>query len=105
MANPPKQKGTGYETEIERAGILAGFTARRVEPGLPWDVELDAKPSMAGHRINALATRPDYGRTLVTITLPDFLDVLGYRGYGARIECKRYRRFALHTIFEGKFSR
>jgi hypothetical protein len=60
---------------------------------------------MAGRQVDALVTRPDRGQALVTITLPEFLDLLGYRGYGARVECKRYSRFSLHTIFESKFGR
>lgn len=100
-----KKKGTGYETEVLRAFLAAGFDGERTAPTLPYDVNIHAKATMAGHQVNALLTRPNHGRTLVTIDLPTFLDLLGSRGYGARIECKRYHAFAHHTIYEAKFFR
>lgn len=103
MANPPKQKGTGGERELVMAFSAAGFYPKRTSPGLEYDIDVPSAPHMGGRQVDALATRPDRGRWLVTITLPEFLDLLGYRGYGARVESKRYHRFSLHSLFEGKF--
>lgn len=103
MSNPPKKKGTSAETELKARFEAAGFVdAARTSPGLPFDVNV---PGRLPRQVGALATRPDRGRWLVTITLDDFLDLLRYRGYGARVESKRYARFALHSIFEKKFGR
>jgi hypothetical protein len=102
--NASKKKGTKGETDLLRRFLDAGFIARRTAPTLPYDIDVHAHPSMA-RRVDVLATRPDRGRWLVTITLDEFLDLLRYRGYGARVESKRYRHFSLHTIFERKFGR
>lgn len=103
MSNPPKAKGTGGEREVKRAAEEAGFTVDRMPPSSKYDLRIHAKPSMAGRSVNALATRPDAGRWLVTIPLFEFLDLLGYRGYGAHVEVKRYKRFVHHRIFTEKF--
>lgn len=106
MANAPKKKGTGGETELLRRFHDAGFAGRRTSPGLPFDLDITPAPNY-GHdeQLNALATRPDHGRWLVTITLDDFLRLLGRYGWGARVEVKRYARFAHHAIYEDKFGR
>lgn len=100
-----KQKGTGGEREVKRAAEAAGFTVDRMPPSSIFDLRLHGKPSMAGRAVNALATRPDNGQWLVSIPLDEFLDLLGYRGYGAHVEVKRYARFALHTIYQSKFGK
>ena len=111
MANPSKAKGTGGETELLRALETYGLDGlRRTSPGQLFDIERD------GHNpVEALATRPDHGQWLVTVKLDDFAEMYAAldqdsqdewrRWVGLRIEVKRYKRFSLHTIFEGKFGR
>jgi hypothetical protein len=103
MANPPKQKGTAYETEVMREAQARGFVARRTAPTLPHDVEVDG---IAGSPVRALFTRPDRGESLVTIAADDFWTLLGWSHAPAQIECKR-RKGGLwhHTIFHSKFGR
>lgn len=112
MANPSKAKGTGGETELLRALLGRGVLGvRRTSPGKLWDLERPAED--ANDYINALATRPDRGQWLVTLSLDDFCALVRYddtasgeRGIplsGLRVEVKRYARFALHRIFESKF--
>lgn len=100
MANPPKQKGTRYETEVVRAAEGYGLTAERRPNGSRYDIGIRGG---TGRTIEGLATRPDKGQTLVTIRLQDFLHLLASHGDAAHIECKRYKTFAHHTIFESKF--
>lgn len=100
MANPPKQKGTKFETEVVNAALDKGLTAQRTSAGRRYDIDILGS---TGRTIEALATRPDYGHTLVTMRLADFLHLLAGHGDGAKVECKRYRRFSLHGIFDDKF--
>jgi len=102
MANPPKAKGTGFETELVNRGHDFGLDIFRTPPGKNYDIEVRGS---TGRTIKALATRPDYGSTLVSIPLADFYHMLAEHGDGAHIEAKRYKRFALHTIFSDKFGR
>jgi hypothetical protein len=51
--------------------------------------------------VNVLATRPDRGRTLISITLDDLFRIIPMNTL--HIEAKRYKRFALHTLYEEKF--
>jgi hypothetical protein len=102
MANPPRQKGTKFETEVCRA--FGYSTLKRTAASTKWDLE-EVGPSP----IEILATRPDRGRTLVSLRLEDFAAL--YDAYcllqsarpGLRIECKRYARFEHHRIFTEKF--
>ena len=55
--------------------------------------------------MEALATRPDRGRWLITIPIEDYLTLLGPSEYGADVEVKRYARFAIHAIYEDTFGR
>lgn len=103
MANPPKKKGTAAETELLRLLRDYRLSAMRTSPGMEYDIHVTSE--LEDGSVDALATRPDRGQWLVTIPLREFAELLAYRGYGARIEVKRYRRFALHTIFENKFGR
>jgi hypothetical protein len=107
MSNPPKQKGTAGETELLRIVRERGFTATRTPASADYDVRMGL-PGDGG--LDALATRPDRGQWLVTIRLSDFLDLVqnseswfSMKNLPVNIEVKRYRRFALHTIFEKKF--
>jgi hypothetical protein len=108
MANPSKKKGTGGETEV-MAKLnfgLADRDFRRTAPTLPYDVaSVGWSPA-----IDVLATRPDRGEWLVTVRLADFIMLLDAfdRNHEpffqeVHVEVKRYARFALHSIFEGKF--
>lgn len=111
MSNPPKQKGTGGETEVLRELTHLGIDGLvRTSPGMPWDVERDGTMP-----VEVLATRPDHGQWLITMTLADFQDLFTAldqdvqdeqnQKLGLRIEVKRYRRFSHHTIFESKYGR
>ena len=106
MANPPKRKGTGYETEVARAFEAAGFEVHRTEPGLNFDIRVLGRGPQRVRSMPMLATRPDRGETLVSLRLPDLLTLLGPAGYGAHVECKR-RGGSLwhHSIFAQKFGR
>lgn len=108
MANPPKKKGTGGETEL----------LRMLELDIPGLVRT---PAASGVDLAALgnglqpwqflATRPDRGQWLITMDLATMLDLwrmakLPYnRVSPVEIEVKRYRRFALHAIWEKKFGK
>jgi hypothetical protein len=100
MANPPKQKGTGGEREVVLELRMRGIDAVREPASAAWDITVRGS---TGRTINALATRPDHGRWLVTIPFEDFAHILAEHGDNAHIEVKRYARFALHTIFGKKF--
>jgi len=102
MANPPRKKGTGFETETVNEAKEYGLDAFRLEQGSPYDIEVRGS---TGRVIEALVTRPDRGESLATIRTKDLLHILAEHGDNAHIECKRYARFALHTIFEYKFGR
>lgn len=107
MANPPKQKGTGGEREVKVEAEARGFTVDRMPPSSNFDLRVHPHPlapASAGH-LDGLATRPDHGRWLVTIPLGTLLELMEVSGYRGHIEVKRYKRFSLHTIFEGKFGR
>jgi hypothetical protein len=106
--NKPKRKGTAGETELLRALDLLGIVTHRTAAGCEWDLERDGEPGDNG--MNVLATRPDNGRWLITMTLMDFTALVsvadGEYGEGRlKVEVKRYAKFAHHTIFEGKFGR
>lgn len=105
MSNPPRKKGTGFETEVMRQLGWPGL--RRTPPGTNWDIELPGEDYF-----EVLATRPDRGRTLVTLPLTDFAvlfdlynNMVPGAQAGLKIECKRYARLQVHTLYESKFSR
>lgn len=106
MANPPRQKGTGGETELLR--ILAGYglTFARTAASSPYDLT-NARPDVLEvDPLEVLATRPDRGQWLVTMRVSHFADLLSYLRQGSwetHIEVKRYKRFSLHSTFEKKF--
>lgn len=107
MANPPKKKGTGYETEVVNAALEAGFEAERRPAGHPYDVLIHGDPDGASvwprRVVEGLAMRPDRGGTLVSVRLEDFLFLLAQVGLPAHLECKRFARSAHHSIFAKKF--
>lgn len=108
MANPPKQKGTGGETELRQRLEEMGVIVHRTSAGSTYDLDRGNKPD--GHKV--LATRPDRGRWLVTITAEDWASLVNtadqfydIADLPIHIEVKRYKRFALHSLYEEKFSR
>ena len=102
MANPPRKKGTGFETDVVNKANAAGLEATRTPAGTVYDIDIKGS---TGRTIEALVTRPDRGRPLATIRLEDLFHLLREHGDKAHLECKRYARFSLHSIFEGKFGR
>ena len=109
MANPPKKKGTGGETELLRLLEARGLAFVRTPPTTPYDLT-NADPNVLElSPLEALATRPDRGEWLVTIRLDDFAELLlrsaEHFAWETHIEVKRYARFALHTIWNSKFGR
>ena len=100
MANPPKAKGTRFETEIVNRAKDYGLDAVREPASARWDVTVRGS---TGRTIEALATRPDYGFPLVSIPLADFLHLLAAHGDSAHIECKRYKKMAHHSLYANKF--
>jgi hypothetical protein len=102
VANPPRKKGTAYETEVVREIEGSGLQATRTPAGSRYDISVKGG---TGRTIDGLATRTDRGQSLVTIRLQDFIHLLTSHGDAAHIECKRYKSFAHHTIFESKFGK
>ena len=100
MANPPKQKGTGGEREVVRKAEDYGLEATRTSAGARHDIDIRGS---LGRSLDVLATRPDNGTWLATIRLSDLFHLLSEHGDSARIEVKRYKKFAHHSIFEDKF--
>ena len=105
MANPSKQKGTAEETAIVGTWLLKhpGVAVYRTSPGMPYDVVVSGDDPI--WQIDVLSTRPDRGTRLYTLRESDFMDLWALSQPEVHIESKRYARFALHTIFEGKFGR
>jgi len=106
VANPPKAKGTGGETELRRLMHGAFPYLRRTAPTSAWDLEQLGRDGGIVYRF--LATRPDRGQWLVTMSLDDFLELVGDKAVDADddwlFEVKRFKRFAHHTIFEETFA-
>ena len=96
-----RAKGTRLESDIRNAGLDLGLDISREPMGARWDLTVRGS---TGRTIEALATRPDFGKTLVSIPLADFLHLLVSHGDSARIECKRYAKFAHHSIYTDTFS-
>lgn len=112
MSNPPKQKGTSGETELLR--LLEGYDLAfvRMPASAPYDLTNAHPNRLELEPLEVLATRPDRGKWLVTMRLDQFVILLKDTAYMAQepeipwethIEVKRYKRFSLHSIFEGKF--
>jgi hypothetical protein len=99
MANPARKKGTGGENEVRLLlETLFGRPFRRTHAGCEWDLE--TADGAAGAPLFVLATRPDYGRWLVSMDPTDWASDVTTRPI--RVEVKRYARFAHHAIFEKK---
>ncbi len=95
-----RAKGTRFETEVVNALRDRGLDAQRMPASSRYDIQVRGN---TGRDTNALVTRPDYGTTLVTISFVDFMHLLSEHGDGARIECKRFKKFAHHSIYADKF--
>lgn len=103
MANPPKKKGTGAETELKSKLNAEGIEVHRTSPGMLYDLERPGDKDV--EPIEALATRPDKGRWLVSVDLDDFMYMVNFLApyIPLHIEVKRYKQFAHHRIYEEKF--
>jgi len=100
MSNPPRQKGTKFETFVVNESKEYGLAAHRMPASSRYDINVRGN---TGRVIQALVAREDYGAPLATIPLRDFLHLLASHGDGANIECKRLKRIALHGIYQSKF--
>jgi hypothetical protein len=109
MANPPKKKGTGGETELLRLLSDEGLAFVRTPPTSTYDLTNSLPGRLELEPLEVLATRPDRGQWLVTMRADQFAQLLlSYNDpdvWETHIEVKRYARFSLHTIFEGKFGK
>ena len=105
MSNPSKQKGTGGETELLRLLDIPGLV--RTPPATKFDLALPAIASGSPKRpLQLLATRPDRGQWLLTMTVEDFKRLCRLPWiHGMQIEVKRFKKFAHHSIFESKFGK
>ncbi|MES2155999.1 MAG: hypothetical protein V4510_12775 [bacterium] len=110
MANPPKKKGTGAETELVRLFESQGLAFTRMPASSTYDLTNADPGRLELEPIEALATRPDRGQWLVTIRQEDFAELLAQAAasqldqvWETHVEVKRYARFSLHTIFDQKF--
>jgi hypothetical protein len=102
VANPPRQKGTRFETAVVNRGLDYGLNIRRMPPGCRYDIHVWGS---TGRTIEALAAKQNYGPALVTIPLDDFFHLLKEHGDAAHIECKSLKKIALHSIYQDKFRR
>lgn len=105
--NKPRRKGTAGETEFVNAAFAHGVVFERMPASSTFDLRRVVKHTEAAELIepiNALATRPDRGRWLVTMTAEDFWYLLkAFPNRRSRVEVKRFKGFAHHTLFEEKF--
>lgn len=95
--NRPRAKGTGGEREVKR--FLEdgyGLIVDRMPPSSPFDLRVHGS---TGRTIKVLATRPDRGLWLATITLGDLGHLLEVHGDRAEVEVKRRRAFPQHTLW------
>jgi hypothetical protein len=110
------KKHTEAEAENEVIEGLEGsdITFRRTSTGVPWDVERNRYPDRdeSGDKwMFILATRPDHGRWLVTMSLEDFAWLLrhlkddAFYSVNPKIGVKRYARFSLHRIWEAMIAK
>jgi hypothetical protein len=114
VANPSRKKGTSGEVELrdDLNGPIGGerpFMLVRREAGARTDLRQEAFEGEGGLDITSmavLATRPDRGRWLITMTLDQFRELM-YASWvrtGSRpeleIEVKRRAKIAHHSLFE-----
>jgi hypothetical protein len=106
MSNPSKQKGTAAETELRLELLGRGIAVTRTPASSVVDLVRPGDASSDPFIVETLATRPDRGEWLLTMSLDTFAELV-YEAPGAAlfIEVKRYKKFALHTLFQGKFGR
>jgi hypothetical protein len=115
VANPSKQKGTKFETQIVNdlnttfgSQVVGGVFAKRTPASSRYDIE-NVRPTNPGYpATDILVAKADYGPRLVTMQWHDFTMLWGvamgesYDG-PLHIEAKRLAKIALHSIFEEKF--
>jgi hypothetical protein len=102
MANPPKKKGTGFETERVNTWLADGIDAKREPQGAPYDITVYGDKDVT---IEALTVRADHGEAMTLIPHDVFRHLVAYRGAQVHEECKRYARINLCTIYRKKFKR
>jgi hypothetical protein len=102
VSNPPRQKGTRFETFIVNLGKDFGLDIMRMPAASRFDIKVRG---YTGKTIEALAAKQNFGPALVTIPLTDFFHLLRGHGDGANIEAKSLKKIALHTIYQDKFRR
>lgn len=106
MANPPRKKGTGFETERVNAWVEDNFEARRMPQGSPYDNHIRGwDPSRAPWFIEALTMRADRGEAVSLITHEDLRRLARIAGVDIHEECKRFARVSAWSIFKKKFRR
>jgi Holliday junction resolvase len=101
MANPTKQKGTGGEREFKRLLESYGLDVDRMPASAKFDLRVNGS---TGRRILCLATRPDRGKWLVTLTGDDFAHLLAEHGDRAFVEVKRWAAFPHHTLWQNEMT-
>jgi hypothetical protein len=96
-----KIKGTAGETELLRRlnETVGGF--RRTPASSSWDLERDASGGHSISPLTVLATRPDFGRWLVLMTVDEFEYLLNEADIlpPIHVEVKRRRTYAHHSLF------
>lgn len=100
MSNPPKQKGTGFETERERRWQALGLRSRKMPNGSHYDVHVEGREGLV---VEALTMRPDRKQAYTLIRTSDFEDLVVLTGATVHEECKRPARLSISTTFEKKF--
>ena len=105
MSNPPRKKGTGFETERVNAWLADRRVARRMPPGSLYDNHIEpGRPGLDGV-VEALTVRADRGEAMTLITHEDFRRLANFAKIEVHEECKRYSRISLTTIYRKKFPR
>lgn len=95
-----KIKGTGGERELKALLTqLCNRRFRKTGAGEPWDLE--APGTNEEEPIQILATRPDRGRWLLTMTPWDYTK--SWATTEIRVEVKRWAKFWHHSEYEETF--
>lgn len=102
MANPPRAKGTNGETELLRILNERGFKFVRRPAGARTDLKHLATDPGAVILFTLLATRPDRGEWLITMSLDQFFEAFAPETDTIEIEVKRHKKFAHHTLYENE---
>lgn len=110
MVNAPRKKGTGGETELVNLlnACFKHAKFQRTPASATYDIEKSGHyDTILDAPLNVLAIRPDRGRWLMMMDLPDWVRVMtAYPDLfeiPLHIEVKRFQRSAVHSIYEHKF--